>query len=200
VWGKVTAGKVHVEVVKHYRGRQAERIAKVVPLKDDEALVVFDLEEGRRTEALEKHQLATAANTQIAVSRQLLSQQLVAAEDDRTSSATAGRFPASPGAGRPGFRKGNPGGYQPVIITLPEGANLAATAVVSADRRYVRITTVPLFSGVSEVNVFNSSTGESTEGRGGTGGRGYADLFGTQDDDPFNPPAPAPAPAPAPVP
>ena len=65
-------------------------------------------------------------------------------------------------------------GYQPVIITLPEGANLAATAVISADRRYVRITCVPLFSGVAEVNVFNTATGSNIEGRGGTGGRGFS--------------------------
>ncbi len=183
VWGKVTAGKVNVEVIKHYRGRNAERIAKMVTLKKDEALVVFDLEEGRRTEPLEKHQLANAAKTQIAFSRQVLSQQLAAAEDNKTSNSTAGRFPASPNRGRPGFRKGSPGGYQPVIITLPEGANLAATAVVSADRRYVRITTVPLFSGVSEVNVFNTATGQSEEGRGGTGGRGYSDIFGDSNQD-----------------
>jgi len=61
---------------------------------------------------------------------------------------------------------------------LPEGANLAATAVISADRRYVRVTVLPTFSGISEVNIFNMATGENTVGRGGTGGRGFGDLFG----------------------
>ncbi len=53
-------------------------------------------------------------------------------------------------------------GYQPIIITLPEGANLAATGVVSADRRYVRISCVPLFSQISKVTTFNYSSGVSS--------------------------------------
>jgi hypothetical protein len=50
-------------------------------------------------------------------------------------------------------------GYQPVITTLPEGVNMFARAVVSADRRYVRITCTPLFSGVGNVTTFNFQTG-----------------------------------------
>ena len=38
-------------------------------------------------------------------------------------------------------------GFQPVITTLPEGTNFAATAVISADRRYVRITAPALVFG-----------------------------------------------------
>ena len=49
-------------------------------------------------------------------------------------------------------------GYQPVIITLPEGANMVATAVVSADRRYVRITCQPFFSAVSNVHTFSMAS------------------------------------------
>ena len=66
-----------------------------------------------------------------------------------------------------------------MIVTLPEGANMAATAVVSADRRYVRITCVPVFSGVSQVHTFNTTSGETTRVNGeGTGGQGYSQLFG----------------------
>ena len=67
----------------------------------------------------------------------------------------------------PFFRSGAVG-YQPIITTLPEGTNMFAQAVVSADRRYVRITTTPLFSGVGQVTQFNFSGG----GAGGTGGGG----------------------------
>ena len=65
-------------------------------------------------------------------------------------------------------------GYQPVIITLPEGANFAATAVISADRRYVRVSCVPLFSAIRDVHTFNTSTGENGTGSGGTGGQGFS--------------------------
>ena len=37
-------------------------------------------------------------------------------------------------------------GYQPIIMFLQPGTNFNATAVISADRRYVRITSVPSFS------------------------------------------------------
>ena len=50
----------------------------------------------------------------------------------------------------------------PVITTLPEGINMSASAVVSADRRYVRITATPLFSSVPSVSTFNFATGGSS--------------------------------------
>jgi hypothetical protein len=58
-------------------------------------------------------------------------------------------------------------GYQPQIITLPEGAQFRATAVISADRRYVRISSLPFFSTIGEVSTFNFATGGSTSQGGG---------------------------------
>jgi len=52
-------------------------------------------------------------------------------------------------------------GFAPVITVLPEGASLAASAVVSPDRRYVRVTATPFFSGVTALRTFNYYTGES---------------------------------------
>ena len=70
-------------------------------------------------------------------------------------------------------------GYEPIIITLPEGTNFAATAVVSADRRYVRITCVPLFSAVTNVHTFSMADGTTTQTPGvGTGGSGYSGFGG----------------------
>lgn len=48
---------------------------------------------------------------------------------------------------------GNPG-YAPVITTLPSGASLGASAVVSPDRRYVRMNLSPFFSSVGPVQTF----------------------------------------------
>jgi hypothetical protein len=45
-------------------------------------------------------------------------------------------------------------GYQPIIIVLPEGTNFGATAVISGDRRYVRYSGTPLFSGIPRVTTF----------------------------------------------
>ena len=208
VWGKVTGDKVHVEVINHHRTKNPVREARSVSLKNDKAVVLFDLQNGRRAEPLEQHQIVNAALSQIALNRQvgrhILAQQLAAAADPGVARSLAMARQGTPAGNFPFFARGAVG-YQPVIITLPEGANMAATAVVSADRRYVRITVVPLFSGVSEVNVFNSATGANTQGRGGTGGQGFSQLFGgggfnQNNQNNNNNPQPNPNPNPQPIP
>jgi hypothetical protein len=46
-------------------------------------------------------------------------------------------------------------GYQPVITVLSEGVALNALAVVSGDRRYVRLSLEPVFSAITGVNTFS---------------------------------------------
>ncbi len=52
-------------------------------------------------------------------------------------------------------------GYMPVVTWLPEGAALRASAVVSPDRRYVRINATPFFSSIGPVHTFNYHTGQT---------------------------------------
>ncbi len=47
-----------------------------------------------------------------------------------------------------------PVGYAPVVTWLPSGASMGASAVVSPDRRYVRVNAQPFFSQVGPVNTF----------------------------------------------
>jgi len=60
--------------------------------------------------------------------------------------------------------------HQPVIVILSEGTFLTVQAVVSADRRFVRLTVVPFFSSIGEVNTFTfvgsdtTTTDSSSEG------------------------------------
>ncbi|MBN2476163.1 MAG: general secretion pathway protein GspD [Pirellulales bacterium] len=59
---------------------------------------------------------------------------------------------------------------QPVIVILSEGTFMTVQAVVSNDRRFVRLTVVPFFSKIGEVNTFQftgsqtTTTDTSTEG------------------------------------
>jgi len=46
-------------------------------------------------------------------------------------------------------------GYRPVIIWLPQGANFTTQVNVSGDRRYIRYSGSPMFSGISRVNTFS---------------------------------------------
>jgi general secretion pathway protein D len=67
---------------------------------------------------------------------------------------------------------------QPVIVVLSEGTFLTVQAVVSSDRRFVRLTVVPFFSNIGDVNTFTftgsstSTEDDSSEGKiGDTTGR-----------------------------
>ena len=46
---------------------------------------------------------------------------------------------------------------QPVITVLNEGTSLSVQAVVSSDRRFVRLTLVPFFSKIGDVKTFTSA-------------------------------------------
>ena len=52
-------------------------------------------------------------------------------------------------------------GFGPVITTLPEGASMVASALVSPDRRYVRVNVTPFFSRITGVSTFNLKTGKT---------------------------------------
>ena len=52
-------------------------------------------------------------------------------------------------------------GFRPIVTWLPTGTNFTASAVVSPDRRYVRMSLSPFFSSIPRVDTFNYRTGQS---------------------------------------
>lgn len=58
-----------------------------------------------------------------------------------------------------GARRAGAVGYAPVIQVIPEGSSLSAQAVVSPDRRYVRIGLQPVFSEITDVFTFSFLNG-----------------------------------------
>jgi len=170
-------------------------VSRSITLENDQAAIEFDLADGRRTESLQERQVANTANGYLALRQQILARQLAATVDPEAmrSLAQARANTYTPGGGKKYSAEGaaanaddpalavippQPAGYQPVIIVLPEGANLMAIAVISADRRYVRVSPMPLFSGVAKVSTFNTTTGAGSSGQGGTGGVGFGGLGG----------------------
>lgn len=173
VWGKPTAGQVTVDLYLNHGSQRAERQRKQIPLGEQDALVTFDVKEGRRIEPLTDQQVVLAAEQQMAIRRDVLSQQInQAADSGSLGSLASSRNRAFVNGFNP-VLSGGAVGYQPVIVTLPEGVQLVASAVISADRRYVRFNGTPFFSGVGEVNTFNFATGQSGTSNGGTGGQGF---------------------------
>ena len=189
VWGTVTGGKVKVEVITHYGAPNSIDIAKNIPLDNDQAMVVFALKDGRRKEAVQQQQLASAVGQQLAVNQQMLAQQFdtsvspSAVQQFAQSRYTVGAAPSDNGAGTPVNPFFAPGavGYQPIVVPYPVGTMLSVQAVISHDRRYVRITPMPSFNSISSVYTYNTSTGATGASPGATaGGSAVGSSFGGQ--------------------
>jgi general secretion pathway protein D len=81
--------------------------------------------------------------------------------------------------------------YQPVITVLSQGTALTVQAVISHDRRFVRLTVLPLFTTIEDVQEFrftgstttteNTSESESTGGSGGDSSSSEDDVTTTTD-------------------
>jgi hypothetical protein len=176
VWGKPTSRKVTVDVYTNFGTDQQRVIHDQVPLDDKNAAVVFEIKDGRRKDALPEAQVAQVAKVQNALNKQVLAQQLAGMSDSEAASNFARALALAGQNGQfPFFRRGAVG-YRPDITVLPEGAGFQATAVISADRRYVRVSPTPFFSQVNEVSTFNFVTGQGStqqQGQGGGGGIGF---------------------------
>lgn len=170
-WGRPTSGTVTLAIYRNYRTDKQTFEQKQIKLGDKDHQVVFELKEGRRMEALPDAQVAQVAKVQNAFNRAILAQQMGQFTNSPASQAFGAGQRLLAGNGLGFFGRGAVG-YRPVIITLPEGANLSTTAVISADRRYVRVSPAPTFSLVSEVSTFNFVTGDSNQQQGGGGGGG----------------------------
>ena len=170
IWGQVATGKVTVDVYTHYGTPNMVHIRQQIPVSERDALVTFDLTDGRRTEPLAEAQLATAAASQMAANRGVLAQQLAALDPFSSDSTTftggnTGQNVVVTPFNFPFFR-GGAVGYQPQLTVLPVGIQMqGAAAVISADRRYVRFGLPPgglMFSSIGQVSTFNFATGAGT--------------------------------------
>ncbi len=100
---------------------------------------------------------------QVAVNQAILAQSLETNTNSNLGEQlAASRLLAAQGLLNSQFRSAV--GFRPVVTPLPEGTTMTASAVISADRRYVRVTPTPLFSGVTDVFTFNFATGDTGGG------------------------------------
>jgi hypothetical protein len=193
VWGKLAGGKATVEVYKHYGSADVKYETRQIEVADQPVMVVFELEKGRRQEPLEDVQLAGAVAGQLEVGRHILAQQLAMVNDPNLArnlianrvlqggSLSGGGDNGQGGGNVPFFARGAVG-YQPVIVVIPQGATMISTAVISADRRYVRVSSAPIFTQITQVQTFNFASGASAmspvPGGGGAGGGGAGGGIG----------------------
>ena len=166
IWGTIVGKRAKLEVIR-YRGSANEtRKSYTVVLGQEDAVVRISLKEGRRSERRD-----------------------VPRDDaEATSGLTGpgrGRVQLTGGVGSEGrqagrrfqnsraFRGGANPGFQPVVRTLGDGVSNAAMAVISGDRRYVRLSLNPAINTITDVFTFSFiNSGAATGGGGGGGIRG----------------------------
>jgi hypothetical protein len=173
VWGQPSAGKVTVEVATHLGSEREQVIGRQISIGKNDSAVAFELADGRRQEPLNAEQIANVARSQEAIARAIVTQQLASYE---SSDATLDYRRSVQQAQRDGRLPRRNVGVRPEITQLPEGTQFGSMAVISADRRYVRVTPFPNFTGIGEVTTF-TFVGDET-GVGGTGGIGGGGIGG----------------------
>lgn len=165
IWGNIVGKRARLQIIR-YQGTPQETIKSfAVVIGPEDAQVRLALKHGRRV------------------------QRQVVPEQPKPVSRRSGR-PSFPGLIGPlddaslrsarkfvQSRRGRRAkvGFQPVVRMLSEGATMSALAVVSGDRRYVRLTVRPFISTITDVFTFSfinngNPNGGGGQGQGGQGG------------------------------
>ena len=184
VWGNVTSGHVTVDILSDI-GRPTQRyIRQQIELTEKDALVKVEVKQGARKAEVAEAQLAHLNDMQQAEMPRFLAQFMggdaavmdqflndVASMQSIGGRGLGGPF-GVPGFGPLGFGVNPAVGFRPEIDVIPEGAMLMTNAVLSADRRYVQVGPMPMFSQILEVNTFNFVDGDTGDAGGIGGGAG----------------------------
>lgn len=162
VTGNIVGKRAQLTVTRYLGTPEEAAQTFAVPLVGRETIIRLALAHGRRDELADvPDAVSHAART--SPRRRTLLQMLGA--PDRVSERLRRDFNAS----RNVAAMGEPG-FTPVVTVLSEGASLQALAVVSGDRRYVRLTPVPFFSTITDVFTFTFQQGSGGANPGGGGG------------------------------
>jgi hypothetical protein len=174
--GNIVSKRCVVTIVSHI-GSSSKRVFRDVLTLDGAgsglvATLPFKLENGRRKELGPKPQKQPAAQ---GVTR--LTRQQIIARVRQGQPPARGQVAGQGGAGRgattgAGFRLPAGAftagvGFTPVIGVINEGVSLTANAVVSADRRFVRISVAPFFNTLRDIQTFSFQGGGTAPQGGG---------------------------------
>ena len=183
VWGQVTSGKVTVSINNHYRSPNAVSMTKQVDIDNEGAIVLFSIDQGRRTESLEDHEIQTVVRNQMRTNRTIMAQEL---DEDYSSGAASDYFGGLLAGAGNGVVDGalnrrlgrGAVGYTPIITQIPEGTFFTVNHATTADRLHVMISVSPTFSQITSVSTFNilgdanTAQGLSQQAGGQGGGQG----------------------------
>jgi hypothetical protein len=160
IGGNVVAKRATVKVTHHASTREERVETLSVPLTGRETTLRIQLDKGRRKQLLTETTpdrrmggaLAPAPNRAARVTQQIN----LAKDDTRVERA---KFEAEQnarigGRGRRGQGAASAAGYTPIVQFIPEGIIMQGQAIVSADRRYVRLSMAPTFNTITDLFTF----------------------------------------------
>lgn len=158
-------GKRAVLNVTRYQGTPHEITDQfTVKLSDKDKVVRVSLQNGRLKE-LTAVPLLEAPREEIGGARHNRRERLIA--DSLATKRARGPLIEE----RPRQRSNQPApGYQPLITVLSEGVQMTAMAVVTGDRRYVRMTIQPQFTSITDIATFTFFQSGNNSNSGLTGG------------------------------
>jgi hypothetical protein len=147
-WGDIVGKRARLTITRDAGGAEPQTESRTVSLDGGQAVIEITVAAGRRSEERTVSTLTipsrfderTVARPRAPIRDRMLRQ--TATEEFNESRQ---RLAIQAGAV----------GYNPVIVVIPEGAQNTATAVVSADRRYVRLSMSPLFTNITDVVPFS---------------------------------------------
>ena len=153
VLGGEVVGRRAILTIRRYVGTPDESTKTIsIPIDGKDKVVRLSLNDGRRQALLERKDIEMPVGAQgIVINAQL---------------AAGGGGIGSGGSSRPFVTgvtpvvgAGGAIGFQPVITNIREGIGFSAMAVVTGDRRYVRLSVAPFFSQVIGVDSFTIPSG-----------------------------------------
>lgn len=163
-FGSVVGDRAVVTVTMHTGLPSEEKVVRTVVLNGGEASFTIDLLQGRRTQPRNLSLLQSAQVIPVLaedVNGQNQVRRVTREHSEVIQDFAENRLETSP-------RRAGAVGYTPVVQTIPEGSSLSAQAVVSPDRRYVRLSMRPTFTTITDVFTFSFLNNNGTVT--GTGG------------------------------
>lgn len=153
LFGNVVAKQAKLTIIRHQGTPEETTSSQSVTIAGEETVVRLSLKAGRRTE------LGPIIPDQVTDIREPARiRQQGAAEILQAAHSEEARQQRAEYVRQRDILFQNLGGLQaavqPVIRVIPEGVQATATAVVSADRRYVRLNLNPVFTAITEVFTF----------------------------------------------
>lgn len=167
LFGNVVAKQAKLTIIRHQGTLQETTSSQAVTITGDETILRVTLKEGRRTGLGPVIGEYVPERPQPFKTRHQIAGEIMQAAHSQESRERRAEY-----LRQQDILLQNLGGFQaavaPVVQSIPEGVAMGAMAVVSPDRRYVRLNLNPTFTAITEVFTFTFAgpgAGTTTQGR-----------------------------------